>query len=58
MKDRLQLLLIDWAVTWVSLFCELMGVLTFTLYRPFFDFKIMHFFSKKKTEIIMRIQNE
>lgn len=39
---------LKWLVGWVEVFCIMVYLLTFTMYRPYLDFKVMHILAKYK----------
>ncbi len=36
-----------WLISWIEIACALINIITFTAYRPWWDFKFMAWSSKK-----------
>lgn len=42
--------LTNWIIAWVDMFCGLLGVLTFMIYRPWWDMQIRIWLSKQRLQ--------
>ena len=51
MKLKLLKFIINWIVAWADMISGLMSVVTFTLYRPWWDFKTRLFLDKYALKI-------
>lgn len=50
----MKLFLINWLNAWIDMICGMISVLTFTLYRPWWDFKFRSWIGKKVTKRMIR----
>ena len=46
MKHKLLLFADHWISSWADMICGFLSVVTFTLYRPWWDFKVRAWFAK------------
>jgi len=52
-KMKVRRLLHMWVRNWLELICSIISIITFTLYRPWWDFSYMTYSAKKQMKMAM-----